>query len=206
MILIKNLQYKDILSIKNVEIDNNSITYIVGDSGSGKSTLLNIIFGNIYDYSGKVSYNNFDYSCCDFDELRKEVGYLSQSYVFFTNHIEDEFKYIASLLNMEYSREKLNKLLDICLLNANTQIIEKLSGGEKQRLALARLLYTDKKLLLLDEITSSLDENKAVLLTQNLISYSRENEVKLIMISHNEQIVNKYQEQLIRMEEINNVN
>lgn len=198
---INKLNYKGILKINKLSIDNNKITFITGKSGSGKTTLLRLLHAEDYEFEGQINYK--EKSICDYDgdSIRSEVGYLSQAHIFFKNTIESELNYISSLLNIHTDKKQISKLLQtVCLDFEHDYQIDNMSGGEKQRLAIARLLLTNKKILLLDEPTSSLDADTSVRLINNLRDYAH-NKIKLIIVTHNPNLVNLTLDQVIEIEE-----
>lgn len=193
MLKIDNLKYKNILDIKNMEINSSSLTFITGPSGSGKSTLLYLLHGNDYTYTGNIIYNDKNLKNNDNNKLRSEIGYLSQHLCFFTKTIGEEMDYTAELLNTTFNKELILEMLQLVNLHYDlTTEITILSGGEQQRLAIARLLLTNKKVLLLDEPTSALDKENAELVIENLITYANKNNIQLIIVAHDIDLINKY--------------
>ncbi len=199
MYQIKKLKYKNILDIKELNIDKDCITYITGESGSGKSTLLGFLNASSYKFNGNIYFHGEDIKKINSDIIRSKVGYLSQSHTFFKTIIIEEFEYIAKLLKIDYTSADISKLLKICCLELETSNqIDTLSGGEKQRLALARLLFTKKAVLILDEPTSALDEKTSQAVIQNIKEYTK-NRVKLIIVTHNAMVINKQEDQVINL-------
>lgn len=162
-----NFEYdnKKIFKDLNLEIKNGDKIGIYGESGSGKSTLLKIISGLVKYQGGQVMVNNFEIQE-KIDDWQKQIAYLKQE-----NFIID-----SSLINnICFGEKNINKeQLDFAINSSNlssflsgleygleTNIGEngkKISGGEKQRICIARSLYFNKKLLIFDEPTASLDE------------------------------------------------
>lgn len=192
MYKITNLKYKQILDIKNLSISNNHLTFITGESGSGKSSLLKLLLGLDFEYEGEILYNNNNMKNIEEIVLRNEIGYLSQAHTFFTPTIQEEFDYITSMLKL--NNKSYDEMLELVNLNYSLDTnISILSGGELQRLSLARLLLTNKKVLLLDEPTSSLDNNLENELMDNLHNYAKKMKIKLIVVTHNKSILNNYE-------------
>lgn len=196
MFEINRLKFKNILNINTMTIKQDEITFISGPSGSGKSTLLNILCGNIYDYEGEVNYNNTNYNRADFDIIRSEIGYISQDITFYCETIKQELEYISSLIDLSFEhKDEIFKIVEL-YKDIDTHI-NLLSGGEKQRLAIARMLLTSKKVLLLDEVTSALDEEITIKIMDNIIEHAKANKICLIIVTHNELLKQKYSDNII---------
>ncbi len=165
-----NFTYQSNLSNKvldniNLEIAGGKMTALVGHSGSGKSTLLNLI-PRIYDpSSGEILIDNQSIKKLNLSSLRKEISIVDQNITLFDDTVFNNIKYAKPNANNEeiYKAAELSMSLDfIKNLDSefDTKIGEngvKLSGGEKQRLSIARAFLKNSKVILLDEATSSLD-------------------------------------------------
>ncbi|EEV3158438.1 ABC transporter ATP-binding protein [Escherichia coli] len=162
----KEFRDKTILSDTCIEIIEGGFYVITGPSGVGKSSLLNIIGlldgdfdGNYIFYDKKISFSNYNST----QELRR----LYFGYIFQDSLINERQDLIRNILcSVDYSlqnnrRHLVNHFLSVVGLSSRTESASVLSGGEKQRLALARALIKKTKILLADEPTASLDrENK----------------------------------------------
>ena len=159
-----NLENKVLKDI-NIEIKGGKMTALVGHSGSGKSTLLNMI-PRIYDPgSGKIEIDNQDIKGVNLASLREQISIVDQNTTLFDDTIFNNIKYakphasdqeIYNAARLSMCENFINKLPN----GFNTIIGEngtRLSGGEKQRLSIARAFLKDSKIILLDEATSSLD-------------------------------------------------
>tara|TARA_B100001250_G_scaffold288681_1_gene250424 strand:- start:7215 stop:8975 length:1761 start_codon:yes stop_codon:yes gene_type:complete len=165
-----NFTYQSNLSNKvldniNLEIAGGKMTALVGHSGSGKSTLLNLI-PRIYDpSSGEILIDNQSIKKLNLSSLRKEISIVDQNITLFDDTVFNNIKYAKPNANNDeiYKAAELSMSLDfIKNLDSefDTKIGEngvKLSGGEKQRLSIARAFLKNSKVILLDEATSSLD-------------------------------------------------
>ena len=174
---LDNRVLKDI----NINITGNKMTALVGHSGSGKSTLLSLI-PRIYDpISGKVEVDGQNIKEVKLSSLRKEISIVDQNTTLFDDTVLNNIKYakpdasndeIYKAADMAMCTEFINKLEN----KFETKIGEngiKLSGGEKQRLSIARAFLKNSKIILLDEATSSLDsetEEKIQKALEKLIS------------------------------------
>ena len=184
---------KEVLKDINFEFKNNGIYFIKGESGKGKTTLLNIIAGFIKPDEGYVKYNNKIINSDEFDDFRKEnITFLFQDY-----GIIDEWSIKDNLLLPEMVLSKqssASEMLDVLsLLNLDKKLDEKcvnLSGGEKQRIAIGRIMLMPKNIILLDEPSSSIDENNIKILFDILKKLSKHHLV--IIVSHNSKLINEY--------------
>ncbi len=158
---IENHVLKDI----NIKIIGNKMTALVGQSGSGKSTLLNLI-PRIYDpKSGMLKVDGQNIKEINLNSLRKEISIVDQNITLFDDTVFNNIKYAKP----DAKDEEIYKAADLSMcrdfiekLNQKYQTMigengVKLSGGEKQRLSIARAFLKDSKIILLDEATSSLD-------------------------------------------------
>ncbi len=205
MFSIKNVKYKGILNISQLLIPAGKITCIIGKSGSGKTTFLRLLNNLISADSGKIYYKGIDINEINPLELRREVVMLSQEPVIFNGTIKDNLN-----MGLKFSEKnaagdkKLSEVLDkIQLCKSLDAPAEKLSGGEKQRLALGRVLLLEPEVLLLDEPSSSLDENTEQTVIENVVGYARLNDRTLIMVTHTGKIAKKYGDFIIKIHEGN---
>jgi subfamily B ATP-binding cassette protein MsbA len=158
---LNNIVLKDI----NIDIAGRKMTALVGHSGSGKSTILNLI-PRIYDAdSGEILIDNQKVQNLNLKSLRKEISIVDQNTTLFDDTIFNNIKYAKPEASDEeiFTAAKISMCTDFIekLENKFQTVIGengvKLSGGEKQRLSIARALLKDSKIILLDEATSSLD-------------------------------------------------
>ena len=187
---IQKSYLRPVLSDVNLDVTNDSYVTIVGKSGSGKSTMLNIL-GLVegydrgeYWFNGKLIRNGIDYS-----RLRLEnIGFIFQSYNLIPTLSCKENILLPTLYNrhnQEQSFEELVELLDLGPLLS--QRVTTLSGGEKQRVAIARSLILDPCLILADEPTGNLDpKNRDIIM--NLLRHEHEKGRGIILITHDMQI------------------
>lgn len=202
MFLLKNVKYKNILDINNLEIKENLTTCIVGESGSGKTTLLRLLNKMISCDSGEIYYNNKPLSEIDSVILRRSVVMLPQSPAIFKGTIRDNL-----LMGLNFSEkppvsdEILNLTLRTVKLNKDiNDNADKLSGGEKQRLALGRILIMNPDVLLLDEPSSALDEDTENIIIEALVDYSRKNNKTLVMVTHSKSVAERFSDEIITIE------
>ena len=167
-----NFQYysnpdNQVLKNVSIKINGGKMTALVGHSGSGKSTLLNMIPRIYNPTSGSVKIDNQDLSKFNLSSIRKQISIVDQNTTLFDDTVFNNIKYaqpdasekeIFKAAKLSMSEEFINNLEN----GYETKIGEngvKLSGGEKQRLSIARAFLKQSRIILLDEATSSLDSN-----------------------------------------------
>lgn len=186
----------------SLDLYSNHITFITGKSGSGKSTLLKLMNATATPDKGDILYNKVPIQEWDTLKLRREVLLVGQQTYLFDDTIENNFhtyfKYRGEAI---LSQETILESLRICQADfpLNYQCRE-LSGGERQRVYLAIFLSFKPKVLLLDEPTSALDENTAHSLFQNLKELSNHNKMTMIVVSHDQNLKDKFADIIIDLE------
>ena len=181
-----------IINELSLDLQKNCIVSIVGPSGSGKSTFLNIIGLLDRDFLGEYELNGKDMKHLSKKQLNYTRG-LSIGFVHQFFHLIPELNVIENvmlpyLINSKQSDNfKLAKnLLETFGLNDRMNFKPiKLSGGEQQRVAIARSLINNPDLILADEMTGNLDENTAKEIFNFFLSYVKENKKSLIFVTHN---------------------
>ena len=212
MVELKNVtkQYDDTkISIKNIRFQKEKSYLILGASGSGKSTMLNLIGGLVKPTSGEININienkiinitNLNEN--DLKKLRlKNIGYILQDFKLFEDlSVKDNLEIVLSLSNEKLSLDKLKRILkQVGLEHKINSKVKHLSGGEKQRVAIARVLANDYHILLCDEPTGSLNKSLANELIKLIIDVHKESKNTLIVVSHDESI-SKYFDEVVRFE------
>ena len=174
-----------ILNNISINIENEKITGIIGPSGAGKSTFLRLLNKLISPSYGTIVYKNRDLRDISSQELRKEIGMLQQQSYLFPGTVKDNLLYGQKIWNIKYSEEGLVKLLEKVALDSSylERDVEGLSGGEQQRVSLARSLANQPKVLLLDEPSSSLDIGSEEIIEQTIIKLRKE-DVKIVIVTH----------------------
>ncbi len=178
-----------ILKKINVTITKDKgITGIVGPSGSGKTTFLRLLNKLISPSQGEITLNNsYQYSTQPSRELRKKIGLLHQNPFLFPGTVKANVEYGPQIWNIPLSFEEINNLLrkvDLNPLKYIDRIASDLSGGEKQRVCLARTLANKPCVLLLDEPTSSLDIVSERIVEETLNKLVKEDGIKIIIVTH----------------------
>jgi len=190
MFHLKNVQFKNILNINELAIEAGKITCIVGESGSGKTTLLKLFNHLINFEQGQINYRGEDLKKLDAIALRREVILVPQNPVIFPGTVRDNLQ-IGLLFSKKEPAADERLLEEIHGLGLYKQLDDQtdtFSGGEKQRLALARVLLMDPEVLLLDEPTSALDDNTVDIVMDRILDYIKSRQKTLIMVTHSKQL------------------
>ena len=200
MIKVKNLSksFNNQLVLDNISIDikKGDFISIIGPSGAGKTTFLNIL-GTIdeYDKNPKTSilFNNVDVTNLDDHELssfrNKEIGFIFQFHQLLPELTAQENILLPSMIGKRNEKEsvenlkKLSSILEINhILNKKPEFI---SGGEKQRVAVARALINSPSILLADEPTGNLDSKNAEKIQKLFKKINKELNVTIVLVTHN---------------------
>ena len=194
MITAKNIKKKyndqEVLRGIDLKIDKNEFVVILGASGSGKSTLLNILSGLGKSDSGEVVYDNesiSDYSEKQLTKFRKDkIGFVFQQYYLLNNlTVEQNVKVGANLAN---NKEYVDIIKELGLDDKLSKYPNELSGGEQQRVSIARALAKKPTVLFLDEPTGALDEETGRKILEYLLKLKDKSHFTMIMVTHNENI------------------
>lgn len=187
-LIIENLHKKygdrTILDIPFLKIQEGEITGITGLNGSGKSTLLNIISGIDSDFNGKVSYNGSPLS----NDIARNMTYVFQKPYLFRRKVYENIAYPLKLRKID--KAEIDKLVyEVMERLEITELVDKkghqLSGGESQKVALARALVFRPKLLLLDEPTSNIDPESIKILEREIVRFNKETKGTVLIVTHN---------------------
>ena len=203
MFSLQGVKFKDVLDINELQFPANEITCIVGPSGGGKTTLLKLLNNLVSVDQGQVLYQEQNVEEWDPVELRQKVIMISQQPVTFTDTIAEELEIGFKMTCSEVpQKEKLITMMQQMQLNKDLATpVEVLSGGEKQRLALARSLVLNPEVLLLDEPSSALDQDTEEKVIQQLAHYAHHNDVTLIMVTHSLNIAQEFGDNIVEIRE-----
>lgn len=156
------------LAVRHLQIPADGMSVIVGPSGAGKSTLLRLCNRLEVADSGAIEFHGMDLNATPVLDLRRAVGMVFQEPVRFGGTVLDNLREADGLINDEAARMLLERVgLDGSFLS---RLADELSGGEAQRMCIARALATGPELLLMDEPTSSLDPAATQLIEQQAIA------------------------------------
>ena len=205
---LKNIFFKyeknqKILEGINLKIKKGSKLLIQGKSGCGKSTFLDIMCGLLSPEKGKIFINEIEATEIDKKRLLSKISYVSQAPFLLDNDIISN---VALGMQNNYDLKKIIKILEIVELknfadninnNSSNRLGERgslISGGQKQRIAIARALFFDPQMLILDEATNSIDYETEIKILKNIINeYPNLTIVKVSHSTHNyENLFKKY--------------
>lgn len=164
----------------------------VGPSGSGKSTLVKLLLGLYQPVSGHIYFNEVASDEIHYNQLRRQIGFVSQETQLFAGTFRDNLLFVKPDATEEEMIEALHKAAATPLLTRSSQGLNtllgegglKLSGGEKQRISIARSLIRHPRLLIFDEATSALDSLTEEAITETVRSISASREQLNILIAH----------------------
>ncbi|MGN8645664.1 ABC transporter ATP-binding protein [Gracilibacillus sp. HCP3S3_G5_1] len=204
MFSIHQLVYKDIINVPELVIDSGKIYCLFGESGSGKTTLLKMFNNMLTPDQGEIKYKEDLITKLDPVQLRKEVVMLGQDPVVFDGTVRDNL--LAGLRfagKEEVENQVLTNLLKELHLAKNLdEKVDKLSGGEQQRLALGRVLLMNAEVYLMDEPTSALDHDTETVVMDLFTYRVRETGKTVIMVTHSKEVAEKYSDEMIYMKDI----
>ncbi len=192
---IENLAFgydgsRPILSGVNICISKGKMIAIVGESGAGKSTLIDLIMGFLQPSSGSIAFDGVSLQEFDINSLRRNIGYVPQESVLFNMSVRDNLRWANDMAGDD-------KIKQACIQANAEEFIGKLShgyetivgdrgvrlsGGQIQRIALARAILRQPKLLILDEATSALDTHSERLIQQAIENIAKETTV--VVVAH----------------------
>lgn len=200
---IRTLEFKDVsfqhqsASMKAIDkisfnVKMGETIAFVGPSGSGKTTLVKLLVGLYYPQEGSIFYNGNSGDKIDFDQLRKRIGFVTQDTQLFSGTIKENLLFVNPDASDEECYEVLNKSACQNLLaradnGLDTVIGEggvKVSGGEKQRLSIARALLRRPDLLVFDEATSALDSITEEEINKTIRNISQSKDMITVLIAH----------------------
>ncbi|OGU71069.1 MAG: ABC transporter ATP-binding protein [Ignavibacteria bacterium RBG_16_34_14] len=193
---VKNIRL-EILKSVSIDIEENKISVIIGSSGAGKSTLLHILGGLDKPDSGEVIFNDTNIHHLSDDKLARFRN-INIGFVFQFHHLLPEFTALENIMiplmingiSEKKSQERANELLIETGLSerANHKPAE-LSGGEQQRVAVARALANDPQLILADEPTGNLDSVNSVILQDLFKNLKNKLNKTFVIVTHNQELI-----------------
>ena len=196
MVLLKDVKMKypgshaETLRDIDLTIQDGEFVFLVGPSGSGKTTIIKLLTGEIRATGGQIEVNGFDLRTMkrrNLPKLRRSLGVIFQDY----RLIKDMTVYENVALVKELSKNALDPaemISAVGLADHMKNFPAELSGGEQQRVSIARALAKNPKILLCDEPTGALDSETGVLVLKLLLKMARDYKKTIIIVTHNQNI------------------
>jgi cell division transport system ATP-binding protein len=205
-----NIYQSDVLILGNVNIVVNKaeFVYLVGKTGTGKSSLLKTMYGDLTMREGEGTVAGFNLREMNWKKvpyLRRNLGVVFQDFQLLTDrNVIDNLKFVLKATGWKDEKlmnEKINDVLDkVGLKSKGFKMPYEMSGGEQQRVDIARALLNSPKLILADEPTGNLDPETSDEIMQLLFQISREYGTTVIMATHDYRVVNKFPARTLRTE------
>ncbi len=193
----------------NLEVDKGEFIYMIGKTGTGKSSLLKTLYGELYLKEGEGNVASFDLKDLTWQKiplLRRNLGIVFQDFRLLTDR--DVYQNLEFVLkatgwkNKDEMRETIeNVLAKVGLKNKGNKMTYEMSGGEQQRVDIARALLNKPKLILADEPTGNLDPDTTDEIMQLLFNICRDDQTAFIMATHDYSIIQKYPARVVRIEQ-----
>ena len=186
-------EVQEVLADVTFSIDEGEFVYVIGKVGSGKSTLIKTLYGELPIHSGEGSVMEYDMSTLKrkhLPNLRKKLGVIFQDFQLLTDRTVDvNLRFVLKATGWKNKEEINNRIEEVLeLVGMSTKgykLPSELSGGEQQRIAIARSILNYPKLILADEPTGNLDAETSKLITELLHRIVKEQGATVVMITHN---------------------
>ena len=188
-LIIKSLDFsyqnEEVFKDLNLNFNSGVLNLVSGPSGSGKTTLLNLIAGLEKPSSGLIMLDNNIQSSIDkfVEPEKRNIGFVFQDFAL--------FPHLNIKQNIEFSengnKELFNTLIDnLSIKNHLSKYPHELSGGQQQRASIARAIYSEPKILLIDEPVSNQDKNNKIEIIKIISDFTKDKEIVCILVSHEE--------------------
>lgn len=193
-------EVQEVLTDVTFSIDEGEFVYVIGKVGSGKSSLIKTLYGELPIHSGEATVMEFDMSNLKrkhLPNLRKKLGVIFQDFQLLTDRTVDaNLRFVLRATGWK-DKEDINNRIDevLELVGMSTKgykLPSELSGGEQQRIAIARSILNYPKLILADEPTGNLDADTSKQITELLQKIVKEQGATVVMITHNLNLLDMY--------------
>ncbi|MGO1356336.1 MAG: ABC transporter ATP-binding protein [Alkalibacterium gilvum] len=188
-----NVGGNTILSHLDFSVNKGEHITVTGPSGGGKSTLLKVIASMLTQTEGSIIYKGKNIQEINPIEYRKKVAYLFQNPALFDSTVKDNLAFPSSIRDDKFDEAKSIQLLERVSLDKSylSKQVKELSGGEKQRIALIRNILYKPDILLLDEVTSSLDMENKNILHDIIGELNDKDKITILSVSHDEEEIKR---------------
>lgn len=198
-----------ILSDVNITVSKSEFVYLVGKTGTGKSSLLKTLYGELLLKNGTANVAGFDLKDLTWKTvpfLRRNIGIVFQDFQLLTDrNVHDNLKFVLNATGWKDEKaieDKIDEVLGkVGLKTKGFKYPFELSGGEQQRIDIARALLNSPKLILADEPTGNLDPETTEEIMNLLFQISKDLGTAIVMATHDYIVINKYPARMIRTED-----
>ncbi|HHT50443.1 MAG TPA: ATP-binding cassette domain-containing protein [Eubacteriaceae bacterium] len=197
--LTKEYENKRVLDIDTLNINQGRIIGIVGSNGAGKSTLIKILGGLEQPDSGSISYNGEK----DFDKIYRDITIVFQQPYLLVSNVYNNIAYPLKVRKYKNSdiKNRVNTIMkDMGIDYLAKQKARTLSGGERQKVALARAIIFNPSLLLLDEPTANIDPDSMNTMEDTIKKFNKTNGSTIIIVTHNPEQAKRLCDEIIVMD------
>lgn len=197
-----------ILQNVNLTVNKGEFVYLVGKTGTGKSSLLKTLYGELELKEGDATVAGFSLKGLDWKKvpyLRRNLGVVFQDFQLLTDrNVNDNLKFVMKATGWTDEKLMNEKIADVLnkvgLKSKGFKMPFELSGGEQQRIDIARALLNSPKLILADEPTGNLDPETSDEIMQLLINIAKDDKTAVVMATHDYIVVQKFPARMIRTE------
>lgn len=187
------------------EVKEGEFCFLIGKSGCGKSSLLKLIYLDFVPISGNIEFLNFNYASVKISQIpliRRKIGVVFQDYKLLRDrNLEDNLAFILNVTSRKKSeiRKKINEVLTtVGLSHKRLSMPDALSGGEKQRAAIARAIINDPNLIIADEPTGNLDPETSSEIIQTLVNINKRG-TAVLFATHNYELIKKHNYRIFKI-------
>lgn len=199
-----------VLKDVNVEIRSDEFVYLIGKTGSGKSSLLKMLYGELSIFSGSGQVVGFDLNNLkrrDIPNLRRNIGIVFQDFQLLTDRsVLKNLLFVmgaSGWKDKNLMQQRAKEVLKLVGLEDKISAMPfALSGGEQQRVSIARALLNRPKLILADEPTGNLDPETSEEIMRLLVAVAKEEDAAILMATHDMSMVEKYAGRILKVEDM----
>ncbi|NOX65548.1 MAG: cell division ATP-binding protein FtsE [Chlorobi bacterium] len=189
----------------NFNVDEGEFLFLIGKSGAGKTTLLQMIYMNILPQSGYVQFDRFSSDTIKpnlLPDLRRNIGIIFQDFKLLADRtVYENLAFILQITGAkrkQIKRKVFQVLSEVGLAHKQKNKLHQLSGGEKQRIAIARAIINDPKLIIADEPTGNLDPETSEEILEILTSINQRG-TSVLFATHDYDLVKKHKAKILRL-------